>query len=279
MRQGGVLRSFRASDSLLKPWPPPPFQPLFAPRKITIPPIGCRRTTSRRNRRCSAPYSSTTTPSTAFRTSSSRGFFRGTASPHLSTSRAQLIRAGKLATPITLKTFLGEHESRRSDHPAISGAARGRGDDDHQCRGLRPHDPRSRRAARAHPHRRGHGQRRLSMRRSAVRPRDQIEEAERKLYSIAEAGRYDGGFQRFSDALTIAVDMAAKAWERDGRLSGIATGLYRARQQARRPASFRPRDHRRPPRHGQDRARHQYRLQHRQGLSNSRRAPTAPMRR
>ncbi len=33
-------------------------------------------------------------------------------------------------------------------------------------------------------------------------PRDQIEEAERKLYSIAESGRYDGGFQRFSDALT-----------------------------------------------------------------------------
>ena len=50
-------------------------------------------------------------------------------------------------------------------------------------------------------------------------PRDQIEEAERKLYSIAEAGRYDGGFQRFSDTLAIAVDMAAKAWERDGRLS------------------------------------------------------------
>ena len=32
-------------------------------------------------------------------------------------------------------------------------------------------------------------------------PREQIEEAERKLYSIAETGRYDGGFQRFSDAL------------------------------------------------------------------------------
>ncbi|HEY5225264.1 MAG TPA: replicative DNA helicase, partial [Methylovirgula sp.] len=59
----------------------------------------------------------------------------------------------------------------------------------------------------------------------AAAPREQIEEAERKLYSIAETGRYDGGFQRFSDALATAVDMAAKAWERDGRLSGIATGL------------------------------------------------------
>ena len=30
-------------------------------------------------------------------------------------------------------------------------------------------------------------------------PRDQIEEAERKLYELAEAGRYDGGFQRFAE--------------------------------------------------------------------------------
>ena len=56
-------------------------------------------------------------------------------------------------------------------------------------------------------------------------PREQIEEAERRLYQIAEGGRYDGGFQRFSDALKIAVDMAAKAYERDGHLSGVATGL------------------------------------------------------
>jgi len=54
----------------------------------------------------------------------------------------------------------------------------------------------------------------------------QIEEAERKLYfRLPGDGRYEGGFQRFSDALTTAVDMAAKAFERDGRLSGIATGL------------------------------------------------------
>ena len=37
-------------------------------------------------------------------------------------------------------------------------------------------------------------------------PREQIEEAERRLYQIAETGRYDGGFQRFSDALKTAVD-------------------------------------------------------------------------
>ena len=56
-------------------------------------------------------------------------------------------------------------------------------------------------------------------------PRAQIEDAERKLYELAESGRYDGGFQRFSQALTVAVDMAAKAFQRDGKLSGIATGL------------------------------------------------------
>jgi replicative DNA helicase len=56
-------------------------------------------------------------------------------------------------------------------------------------------------------------------------PRAQIEDAERRLYELAESGRYDGGFQRFSQALTVAVDMAAKAFQRDGKLSGIATGL------------------------------------------------------
>src|SRR5690606_17305916 len=48
---------------------------------------------------------------------------------------------------------------------------------------------------------------------------------ERRLYELAESGRYDGGFQRFSQALTVAVDMAAAAFQRDGGLSGVATGL------------------------------------------------------
>src|SRR4029079_8702696 len=50
-------------------------------------------------------------------------------------------------------------------------------------------------------------------------------DAERKLYEIAETSRFGSGFQRFAQALTTAVDMAAKAYQRDGRLSGIATGL------------------------------------------------------
>src|SRR6185437_8712580 len=56
-------------------------------------------------------------------------------------------------------------------------------------------------------------------------PRNQIEDAERKLYDLAESGKYDGGFQRFANALTTAIDMAAHAFQRDGQLSGIATGL------------------------------------------------------
>ena len=94
-------------------------------------------------------------------------------------------------------------------------------------------------------------------------PADQIEDAERKLYEIAETGRYDGGFQRFAQALTTAVEMAAHAYQRDGKLSGIATEPQGSRPQDGRLAEIRPHHPRRPSGHGQDRARHQYRLQRR----------------
>jgi len=58
-----------------------------------------------------------------------------------------------------------------------------------------------------------------------VTPRHQIEDAERKLYGLAESGKFEGGFQRFDEALMHAIDMAARAFERDGNLSGTATGL------------------------------------------------------
>ncbi len=56
-------------------------------------------------------------------------------------------------------------------------------------------------------------------------PRQQIEEAERKLYALAETGRYDGGFQPFGGALAKAMEMANAAYQRDGHLSGTSTGL------------------------------------------------------
>ena len=56
-------------------------------------------------------------------------------------------------------------------------------------------------------------------------PKDNIERTEQALYELAENGKYGQGFQNFGTALTEAVDMAAKAYERDGGLSGISCGL------------------------------------------------------
>src|SRR5215204_5286933 len=138
---------------------------------------------------------------------------------------SSLIRMGKVATPVTLKTFLpadtdiggmtvGQYLARvAAEATTIINA---------QDYGRTIYD--------------------MSLRRDLIRigedmvnvafdapvdfaPRAQIEDAERQLYELAESGRYDGGFQRFSQALTTAVDMAAKAFQRDGSLSGVATGL------------------------------------------------------
>ena len=135
-----------------------------------------------------------------------------------------LIRAGKLASPITLKTFLGEHDLGGVSVPQYLArlAAEATTIINAGDYGRAIHD--------------------LALRRELIHigedvvnvaydapvdssPRDQIEEAERRLYQIAEGGRYDGGFQRFPDALKLAVDMAAKAYERDSHLTGLATGL------------------------------------------------------
>ncbi|MBE7185428.1 MAG: replicative DNA helicase [Methylobacterium mesophilicum] len=56
-------------------------------------------------------------------------------------------------------------------------------------------------------------------------PQTQIEDAERKLFALAETGRYDGGFEAFNDAVKTAIDMANAAYMRDGGLSGVSTGL------------------------------------------------------
>lgn len=136
-----------------------------------------------------------------------------------------LIRAGKIATPVTLKTFLPT---------------------DADIAGLTPAQYLARLAAEAttviNAADYGRTIYDLATRRDLIRigedlvnvayeapvdfaPSDQIEDAERRLYELAETGRYDGGFLRFSDALKDAVDLASKAYQRDGHLSGIATGL------------------------------------------------------
>jgi len=136
-----------------------------------------------------------------------------------------LVRAGKIATPVTLKTFL----------PA-----------DFDIAGLSVNQYLARLAAEAttiiNAADYGRTVYDLSVRRDLITigedmvnlaydapvestPLTHIEDAERKLYQIAETGRYDAGFQRFAQALTRAVDMAAQAYQRDGGLSGLATGL------------------------------------------------------
>jgi replicative DNA helicase len=135
-----------------------------------------------------------------------------------------LIKAGKVATPITLKTFLGDQDLGGVTVSQYLARLAGEATTviNAQDYGRTIYD--------------------LAVRRSLIgigeelvneaydspvesSPRDQIEEAERRLYELAETGRYDGGFQRFADALTGAIDMAAAAFKREGKLSGIATGL------------------------------------------------------
>ncbi|MCB4769268.1 replicative DNA helicase [Ancylobacter sp. Lp-2] len=136
-----------------------------------------------------------------------------------------LIRAGKVATPITLKTFL----------PA-----------ELDIGGLTAPQYLARLAAEAttiiNAEDYGRTIYDLSVRRDLIAigeevvneafeapidstPQQQIEEAEKRLYELAETGRYDGGFLRFNDALKEAVDMASRAFQRDGHLSGTASGL------------------------------------------------------
>ena len=136
-----------------------------------------------------------------------------------------LVRANKLATPVTLKTFLPS---------------------DLDVAGLSLNQYLARLAAEAttiiNAEDFGRTVYDLSIRRHLIligedmvnlaydapvdsTPLTHIEDAERKLYEVAETGRYDSGFQRFAQALTTAVDMAARAYQRDGSLSGIATGL------------------------------------------------------
>src|SRR5215469_1181474 len=108
-----------------------------------------------------------------------------------------LIRAGKLATPVTLKSFLGDHDLGGITVPQYL----------------------ARLASEAttiiNAYDYGRGVYDLAMRRELISvgedlvnvaydspvdssPRDQIEEAERRLYGLAETGRYGGGFEKFS---------------------------------------------------------------------------------
>lgn len=138
---------------------------------------------------------------------------------------SQLIRVGKLATPVTLKTFLptdfdlgGKTLAQYLASLAADAASIINAED----YGRTIYDLATRRALITI------GEDMVNVAYDApvdMPPRLQIEESERRLYEVAELGRYDGGFQRFADALFTAVDMAANAFKRDGGLSGVSSGL------------------------------------------------------
>lgn len=56
-------------------------------------------------------------------------------------------------------------------------------------------------------------------------PKDQIVEAEQALYQLSEQGQTDTGFQSFLRAVTDAVNVANAAYQREGGLAGVSTGL------------------------------------------------------
>ncbi|WP_417468291.1 replicative DNA helicase [Maricaulis sp.] len=60
---------------------------------------------------------------------------------------------------------------------------------------------------------------------SETQPRKLIEAVEQQLFNLAEAGSTSRGFVSFKQALTESVETAAAAYERDGGLSGISSGL------------------------------------------------------
>ena len=59
----------------------------------------------------------------------------------------------------------------------------------------------------------------------ANEPKEQIVEAEQRLYKLGEQGVAERGFQSFLKAATDAVNLANAAYQRGGGLSGISTGL------------------------------------------------------
>jgi replicative DNA helicase len=139
---------------------------------------------------------------------------------------ASLVRAGKAATPVTIKTFLPTDLDVGGGLTVAQYLARLAAEAttviNAEDYGRTVYDLALRRSLI------GVGEEMVNTAYDApvdMPPGEQIEEAERRLFELAEKGSYGGGFQTFSNALKTAVDMAASAYKRDGGLSGIATGL------------------------------------------------------
>lgn len=139
---------------------------------------------------------------------------------------AELIRMGKMANPVTIKTFLPADEKvgeMTVAHYLARLAAEAVTVINAADYGRAIYDLATRRALITV------GEDMVNIAYDApvdMSPAEQIEDAERRLFELAETGRYDGGFESFNDAVKAAVDMANAAFMRDGHLSGIATGLH-----------------------------------------------------
>src|SRR5437870_10378993 len=122
-----------------------------------------------------------------------------------------LIRMGKIATPVTLKTFLpaetdiggmtvGQYLARlAAEATTIINA---------QDYGRTVYELALRRALI------GIGEDMVNVAFDSTideTPTSQIEDAEKRLFELAEKGRYDSGFQAFETALLAAIDMASAA--------------------------------------------------------------------
>ncbi|MHB2265736.1 replicative DNA helicase [Aliihoeflea sp. PC F10.4] len=137
----------------------------------------------------------------------------------------ELIRMGKMANPVTLKTFLPAEEKVGDltvSHYLARLAAEAVNVINAADYGRAIYDLATRRALITV------GEDMVNIAYDApvdMSPAAQIEDAERRLFELAETGRYDGGFESFSDAVKTAIDMAAAAYQRDGHLSGVSSGL------------------------------------------------------
>ncbi|MEO5325504.1 replicative DNA helicase [Mesorhizobium sp. CC13] len=139
---------------------------------------------------------------------------------------SELIRMGKMANPVTIKTFLPADEKvgdMTVAHYLARLAAEAVTVINAADYGRAIYDLATRRALITV------GEDMVNVAYDApvdMSPAEQIEDAERRLFELAETGRYDGGFESFSDAVKTAIDMASAAYMRDGHLSGTATGLH-----------------------------------------------------
>ncbi len=137
----------------------------------------------------------------------------------------QLIRLNKVATPVTIKTFLPADltigDSNLAQYLARL-AAEATTVINAEDYGRAIYDLAIRRALI------GIGEDMVNLAYDAMveqTPAAQIEDAEKRLFELAERGHYGAGFHPFETALLNAIDMASAAYKRDGHLSGMATGL------------------------------------------------------